>query len=130
MFGIPPRLALFGVLLATTSPAFCAIRTSFASAMVKVFLEDPLPTPLLSTWTVSMARGEQESFQLLINAERQELKSLSGENSLDGPSQLGVRIRVAGYIRTAVGDARPWSKQDPPARIGWWPDPLLPMRRF
>jgi hypothetical protein len=130
MFGIPPRLALFGVLLATTSPAFCAIRTSFASAMVKVFLEDPLPTPLLSTWTVSMARGEQESFQLLINAERQELKSLSVENSLDGPSQLGVRISVVGYIRTAVGDARPWSKQEPPARIGWWPDPLLPMRRF
>ena len=117
-------------LLAATSPVFSAIRTSFASPMAKVFLEDPSSTPLLSTWTVSMARGEQESFQLLINADGQDLKSLLVDSSLHGTGQLGVRISLVGYVRTAPGDPRPWSRQEPPARVGWWPDPLLPMRFF
>jgi hypothetical protein len=130
MLGTVPRLAFAILQLVPARPALAAIRTSCASPMLKVFLEDPLPAPLLSSWTVSMARGERESFQLLIHADRQDLKSLLVENSLDGASQLGVKLNVVGYVRTAAGDPRPWSKQEPPARVGWWPDPLLVMRPF
>ncbi|QOY90201.1 DUF4091 domain-containing protein [Paludibaculum fermentans] len=130
MHGIHLQLACLAAFVGAASPALPAIRASFASPMDKVFLEGPPPSQTLSTWTVSMARGEQESFQLLVHADGESLNALSVENSLDGTSHLAAKLSLVGYVRTAEGDPRPWAKQEPPTHIGWWPDPLLPIRPF
>lgn len=77
-----------------------------------------------------MARGEQESFQLLIHADSEELKSLTVDSTLAGAPHLQVKLSLVGYVRTVADDRRPWAKQEPPTHIGWWPDPLLPIRTF
>jgi hypothetical protein len=130
MLGLLRRRGWLVLLMAAANPAFCAVRTSFASPLTKVFEEDPLPSPTVSDWMVGMARGERESFQLLVHADGQELKSLSVETSVLRNSRLGVTLSLVGYVRTEAGDRRPWAKQEPQTRIGWWPDPLLPMRPF
>lgn len=124
------HLAWLVVLSCAIGPASAAIQTSFASPMAKVFLDDSLPAPVVSTWTVSMARGEQESFQLLLHADGSKHSSLVVENSLDESSSLSAKLSLVGYVRTAEGDPRPWAKREPAPRVGWWPDPLLPMRPF
>lgn len=124
------QLAWLVAFSCAATPSFGAIRTSFASPMTKVFLEDPLPAPVVSNWTVSMARGEQESFQFLIHADGGDHHGLTVENSLSGSANLVAKMSLVGYVRTAAGDPRPWAEREPALRIGWWPDPLLPLRPF
>jgi hypothetical protein len=75
-----------------------------------------------------MARGERESFQLLITAGDRDLKDVAVDNI--GPDRLSAELSLVGYIRTQPGDRRPWAKTEGVGKIGWWPDPLLPGRRF
>ncbi|HPT28995.1 MAG TPA: DUF4091 domain-containing protein [Bryobacteraceae bacterium] len=118
---LPPLSAWAG------SPAPATFR--FESALTKVFRDEPPPAGA-ARWEVSMARGEAESFQLLITAGSAELKSLSVRNVLPRKSALEAELSLAGYIRTVDNDRRPWARNEGKGKVGWWPDPLLPNRPF
>lgn len=100
----------------------------FESPLNKVFLDEQAPAGK-QAWSVEIARGERESFQLLITAGDRELKNVVVENSLVVKG-VTVELSVVGYVRTQAGDRRPWAKQEGAGKIGWWPDPLLPNRVF
>jgi hypothetical protein len=101
----------------------------FESPLVKVFPDAPPPDGK-AAWRVEMARGERESFQMLVTAGDGELRDVTVESSLDRNSGLEAEVSLAGFVRTGPADKRPWAKMEGAGRIGWWPDPLLPNRRF
>ena len=105
-----------------------SVRLAFASAVIKVFIDAPAPEGS-DTWTVSLARGERESFQLLISPGRV-LRNVHVLNRFSANAPLGAEVSLVGHIRTAPDDPRPWKREDGVGRVGWWPDPLLPNRPF
>ena len=97
----------------------------FASSMEKVLPRDvPLALKLGDTVSLSAARNETESFQVVVvpfdnNLEqvRVEVGDLVTRKGQRLPSDC-VDTRVVGYVKTAR----------PPylvSYVGWWPDPLL-----
>ncbi|MCX6621371.1 MAG: hypothetical protein NTY38_09875, partial [Acidobacteria bacterium] len=114
------------ILLLATAAAISAapLGVSFRSSAGKVFLDDSSPAAQTGC-KVAMARGEYESFQLLVKAEGAPLHNVR----VTALSTAGPRagISVVGYVETKPDDRRPWGK---PIRLGWWPDPLLPNRPF
>lgn len=124
------RVAQLVVLLSNWAVASPAVHVSFASPLTKVFLDEAPPPEAASSWTVSLARGEQESFQLLITAGPKRVESLTVHNWVEKKAGIDIRLSLVGYVQTAAGDSRPWAKEEPAGRIGWWPDPLLPLRAF
>lgn len=106
---------------------------SFQSSVVKVFQDEPGPGTS-ATEKVSMARGEYQSFQFLIAAGDKDLHNVrvaagpvvSTDAAKSAPN-IQVNLSLVGYILTHADDRRPWGKA---AKIGWWPDPLLPNRPF
>lgn len=102
---------------------------SFKSPLTKVFLDEPEPRGS-PEWDLALARGERESFQLLITAGKAALKNVSVTNLFSGKRGLEAELSLVGFVRTSAGDPRPWTKTEGVGRIGWWPDPLLPNRPF
>jgi hypothetical protein len=102
-------------------------RLAFEPAVNKVFLDEQPPAGAPS-WRVEMARGDRESFQLLITA-GSDLKDVRVENAFSAKG-LEAEVSVVGYVRTGERDRRPWAKTEKVGKIGWWPDPLLPNRPF
>ena len=115
-------------LLAPVAVWAAGARVVFESPVRKVFIDEPQSAGS-PAWRVEMARGESESFQLLITAEGRELKNVSVEN-VPARKGIAVELSLVGYVRTQTGDRRPWAKAEGVGRIGWWPDPLLPNRPF
>ncbi|HXR78956.1 MAG TPA: glycoside hydrolase domain-containing protein [Bryobacteraceae bacterium] len=97
--------------------------------MTKVFPDAPPPQGKPS-WDLALARGERESFQLLILAGKAGLKNVSVRNVFRGKSGVEAELSLVGFVHTSAGDPRPWAKTEGAGRIGWWPDPLLPNRPF
>ncbi|MCC6393650.1 MAG: DUF4091 domain-containing protein [Bryobacterales bacterium] len=120
---------LVAALTAAHSAAAPAPRLAFESALTKIFADEPAPAGSAS-WLVSMARGERESFQLLIEAGARELHDVTVESMPPRAGGPEVELNLVGYVRTAADDRRPWAKREGVGRIGWWPDPLLPNRPF
>lgn len=130
---LPALLFCFLFAVASGTAASGNLKLSFQSSAVKVFL-DERASGTRDTWQLSMARGEYQSFQLLVAAEGESLRDVSVE--VDPPeggslrkSTAGIQVQtnLLGYVETHADDRRPWGKA---TKIGWWPDPLLPNRPF
>ena len=117
--------ALFTPFLGTASEA---VQLAFESAVTKVFIDAKAPDGQPS-WRVSMARGERESFQLLISAQCA-LKDLRVLNRFRGSAPLEAEVSLVGHVHTEADDPRPWKATEGAGRVGWWPDPLLANRPF
>ena len=116
------------LLLAAPGARAAGPRVVFGPALTKVFLDEPPPAGARA-WRVEMARGESESFQLLITAESGDLKDVVVEHAPPARG-LSVELHLVGYVRTLPENRRPWAKTEGVGKIGWWPDPLLPNRKF
>ena len=112
-----------GIAAAATAP-----RMVFEAPTNKVFLDEPAPAGS-AAWRVDMARGERESFQLLITAGSEPFNGVTVEGASPAKG-ITVELTLAGYVRTQESDKRPWAKTEKVGKIGWWPDPLLPNRPF
>jgi len=109
------------------------LKLSFQSPALKVFLDEPSPGRR-GTWEVRVARGEYESFQLLVVSQGEYLRDVRVEvapptsaAATHKGAGLEVEVRLVGYVETRPDDPRPWGAAQ---EIGWWPDPLLPNRPF
>ena len=105
------------------------VHLSFQSSVVKVFQDEPSPGAS-ATEKVSVARGESQSFQLLVAAQGKGLRNVTVEASPLAPRKgatIQTTLNLVGYVLTHADDRRPWGKA---TKIGWWPDPLLPNRPF
>jgi len=86
---------------------------------------------------ISLARGEYESFQIVIRSERSELRNVrlvASDMIGPGGSKIpagDVEWLQVGYVKL---DLAWWTSatlcMDHPNEPGWWPDPLLPVSRF
>ena len=125
---------LIGLLLGAGSNSGAEAATrgpkiAFQSALAKVF-QDEAPPPGKPTWRLSMARGERESVQLLITAGGSDLNSVTVKDAGGRRDEFTVELSLVAYVKTAIGDRRPWAKSEGVGKVGWWPDPLLPNRPF
>lgn len=127
---------ILSCLFLTAVPGWAAssqLKLTFQSSVVKVFQDEPSPGTS-ATEKVSMARGEYQSFQLLVAAGEKDLRNVrvtagpvvSGKAAKDGAG-IQINLNLVGYVLTHADDRRPWHKI---TKIGWWPDPLLPNRPF
>lgn len=111
-------LCLCGLVRAQTETGFSL---SPASSLEKVRLEKVYNrerTPA-ETITLSAARQESESFQLVIIPEAATLEGvLVHVSELSGPSSIPLRWHIVDYVRTG-------EPCYPTEYVGWWPDPLL-----
>ncbi len=120
-------------LLIFTDQAAAKIIVSFQSPTVKVFLDESGQRGL-SSYQIRMARGEYESFQMLVTAQGEDLHDVSVMAAplaiagvVSEEPAIQVELSLVGYIKSLPDDRRPWGKA---VKIGWWPDPLLPSRPF
>src|SRR5690348_10248149 len=81
-----------------------------------------------------MARGEYQSFQLLVAAGDKDVRAVrvtAGPvvfaEAAKGAPEIQVNLSLVGYVLSHADDRRPWGKA---TKVGWWPDPLLPNRHF
>lgn len=118
---------------ASGTPVSGNLKVSFQSSALKVFLDEPSPGTR-DTWEVRMARGEYQSFQLLVAAQGESLHDVTvkasrlvSRKTTKGSASIQVNINLVGYVETRPDDRRPWGKA---TKIGWWPDPLLRNRPF
>ena len=121
-------IALLWVLWPFSGLASEAVHVAFESAVTKVFIDAKAPAGQPS-WRVSLARGERESFQLLISPRRR-LRDVRVRNRFLDGAPLQAEVSLVGHVRTAADDPRPWRAIEGAGRIGWWPDPLLANRPF
>jgi hypothetical protein len=121
-------IAILAILAPFEVAASEAVHVVFESAVTKVFIDAKPPAGQLS-WRVSLARGERESFQVLISSQRG-LKDVRVRNRLNGHAPIDAEVSLVGYVRTAPDDPRPWKTTEGVGRVGWWPDPLLANRPF
>jgi len=115
------------------APASGGFTLSFQSPAVKVFLDEP-SSGARDAWQVDMARGESESFQLLVHSRGKKLSDVVVEATLPtlasgtkGRASVQVEVHLVGYVESRPDDSRPWGAA---TKVGWWPDPLLPNRPF
>ena len=121
-------VSIFQLIAAAAAAAPPPVRLAFESPLRKVFLDAPPPAGSPS-WTVSMARGERESLQLLVTASGADLRDVKVRLE-PAPAGLECEVTLVGHVQTSAADPRPWAKTEGVGRIGWWPDPLLPNRPF
>jgi Glycoside hydrolase 123, catalytic domain/Glycoside hydrolase 123 N-terminal domain len=133
---IPHLVIIISCTLLSAVPGWAAssqLKLSFQSPVLKVFQDEPSPGTS-ATEKVSMARGEYQSFQLLVEAQGNDLHDVSvtaeplvSRKPARGGAGIEVSLNLVGYVLTHADDRRPWHKI---TKIGWWPDPLLPNRPF
>jgi Glycoside hydrolase 123, catalytic domain/Glycoside hydrolase 123 N-terminal domain len=133
---VPHLGIIISCLLLSAIPAWTAssqLKLSFQSPIMKVFQDEPSPGTS-ATEKVSMARGEYQSFQLLVEAQGEDLHDVTvtagplvSGKAAKGGAGIQISLSLVGYVLTHAGDRRPWHKI---TKIGWWPDPLLPNRPF
>ncbi len=94
---------------------------SITHGLVKYRRDRPLAETLKSSYRATMARGEHESFQVVIGAIGRPVHNALVTVDWDGPGpHPDVTLRPVGYVET---------KPDPDnlaEYVGWWPDPLMP----
>jgi hypothetical protein len=133
---IPHLVIIISCTLLSAVPGWAAssqLKLSFQSPVLKVFQDEPSPGTS-ATEKVSMARGEYQSFQLLVEAQGNDLHDVSvtaeplvSRKAAKDGAGIEVSLNLVGYVLTHADDRRPWHKI---TKIGWWPDPLLPNRPF
>jgi hypothetical protein len=132
IYGMGPKMsrgiAILTLLTPFVAAASEAVPVAFESAVTKVFIDAKSPAGQPS-WHVSLARGERESFQLLISPQRN-LKDVRVRNRFSARAPLEAEVSLVGHVRTSADDPRPWKATEGAGRVGWWPDPLLANRPF
>jgi Glycoside hydrolase 123, catalytic domain/Glycoside hydrolase 123 N-terminal domain len=133
---VPHLVIIIAFLLLNTTPGRAAsnrLKLSFQCAVIKVFQDEP-SSGASATEKVSMARGEYQSFQLLVAAQGNDLHNVTvaagplvSRKAAKHGARIQVNLTLVGYVLTHADDRRPWGKA---TKIGWWPDPLLPNRPF
>ena len=93
-----------------------------ASSLEKVFLDEPFTGEFPAALNISLARNESEGSQAVILPAGKDLSGVTVE--LEQPPEPSVILTVSrvGYIDTSNGQ-RPYQS----TKLGWWPDPLLPL---
>jgi hypothetical protein len=103
-----------------------------ASSLDRIFRDgNTLVKPSFSSFaSISLAKNEYESFQVVVSNGRRQLRAVRLEISDLVDEQTGAQIekkntawRVVGYIPTE----KPWY---PAKYVGLWPDPLLPAQNI
>ncbi len=124
-------LFLFGIegYSGAPNPSQSDITICFESSLTKVFM-DVVPPKGKPDWQLAMARGERESFQLLITTGKNDLRNVRVVHVGSKRNGLDVKLSLVAHVKTATDDPRPWAKTEGIGRIGWWPDPLLTNRPF
>ena len=94
---------------------------SITHGLTKFRRDRPFPEALKAHVRMSLARGEHESFQIVVASFGKAISNarVSIEWEGDGPHP-GVTFRPVGYVKT---------RPDPDnlaEYVGWWPDPLMP----
>ncbi|HNT33967.1 MAG TPA: hypothetical protein PKH07_03110, partial [bacterium] len=98
------------------------------SSMLKVFIRDhAYPGQFTDHWSLQMARGEREAFQVSVLATDE---PLSGVQVFPGEFRCGtyrfpsenISVSLVGYVLTR----QPSYEVD---YVGWWPDPLLTFQK-
>jgi len=106
----------------------CGFVLAAENALTKVFRDKLLAVNPGEPVTISMARKEFESAQVLILAHKPLHDVMVSVSDLKGPGEAiipkeSVKLELVGYVRTY----KPRYDVD---YVGWWPDPLLEMRKF
>jgi hypothetical protein len=98
-----------------------ACGASITHGLTKFRRDRPFPEPLQTRYRMVLARGEYESFQVVVAALGQPVRQARVTVQWSGPGpHPEVVLRPVGYVET---------KADPEnlaEYVGWWPDPLLP----
>ncbi len=102
----------------------CPVGLGWQTSLLKLFRDD-LRVQLAGPIKLSAARGEWESAQLVILPLRDTKLEAVEVSPLLGPegAQIGpqnIKVWLVGYVHT-----RP--PVYPVERVGWWPDPLMPV---
>jgi hypothetical protein len=100
-----------------------------ADTMEKVFRDEPWTRGPAEKLAIEAARGEVEAIQLVIlpkrgrdvRIEAVEISDLRCGGSII--PRANVTCSIVGYVRTQKPNY-------PTPKVGWWPDPLLPMKPF
>lgn len=96
-----------------------------ASSLEKIFLDKPFSGDFAPALKLTLARNESEGAQIIVLSAGTEVKDLSVELEAPLPPGLQVAIHLVGYVDTSK-EQRPYQS----AKLGWWPDPLLPNGAF
>lgn len=99
-----------------------------ATSMQKVFLDElPFPGTFGRTISLSLARNECESAQVVVFAEARNLANvyvtasdLAGDQGTVIPAH-NIRLSPVGYVKLP----RPAPPESISRKTGWWPDPIL-----
>ena len=101
-----------------------------ADTMEKVFRDEPWTRPAAVTLAVEAARNEVEGIQLIVvPPEHGDVRSATVDVT-DLVSDTGGSIPAANVTWRLVGYVETEKPAYPTDKVGWWPDPLLPPRRF
>ncbi len=102
---------------------------SSADTMEKVFRDEPWNRPPATRLTIEAARNEVEGIQLVVVADKQDIRSATLEVG-DLAGEAGSTIAKSSMAWNIVGYVETEQPAYPVRKVGWWPDPLLPPARF
>jgi hypothetical protein len=122
-------IVVLGLAVSSIPARSASVRLTFESPPVKVFLDEKAPAES-PTARLLLVRGEHRSLQFLMTAGERKLESVTVRSSFAAGARLSAEVGLVGYVRTSPKDWRPCDKTEQTAKIGWWPDPLLPNRSF
>jgi hypothetical protein len=102
---------------------------SSADTMEKVFRDEPWTGPPAARLTIEAARNEVQGIQLVVAADKRDIRSATLEVS-DLAGEAGGTIPKSSVTWNIVGYVQTEQPAYPVRKVGWWPDPLLPPGRF
>jgi hypothetical protein len=124
--------AVFMITSASVTPASAAAPWGLSSAdtMQKTFRDEPWNGPPVERLTIQAAKNEVEGCQLLVIAKgTEDLRGVSVEVAAL-KSDTGAEISAAQIACHLVGYVETEKPQYATPKVGWWPDPLLPLTKF
>ncbi len=97
-----------------------------AKALVKVPRDRPFTAWKTDEISLSAARDETESFQLVVVPGTNELKTVTIKpcKLYNGDKTIPVEYNLVEYVKTIK------PKNTKPEYVGWWPDILMPIKEF
>lgn len=122
MAGLPPRLLLIALLsLITIAPARSEPAVWVAPSLVRVGPEDPPKEQ--QQITLYSAKGEYESFQIVVHAPTGGLTKVDVTGNLPGAKITFYREH---YVLVRDSSPDPPANRNRPRGAGWYPDGLIP----
>lgn len=111
------------------SPGEKVFSAGFISSLETVPKDSTFIGELAKSYTIEMAKGEYQSFQLVLSADNTEIPNLSiNMTEIKGPSEIppaNCSTYLVQYIRLMEPFVR--NRPSSPGGDKFWPDPLLPL---